>query len=172
MLYSHKSSVVITNTWGGNKKNNEIDIKSHVSGFKENSNTWDLELNLYGNRLSSIPIFIYSGIFLSQIYILWLSQGQIIVFDKLWLWCSMSFTVLRPHTKMFICFLYSCNHFLNLLRHCGRWYQEKQKNEFPWIVVKCPGHGGQFEGHVLCQTLRTVFSFSASELITSLAGTF
>lgn len=85
MLYSQEASVVITNAWGGNKKNNEIDIKTYVSGFKENSNSWDLELNLYGNRLSSIPIFIYSGIFLSQIHVLWLSQGQIIVFNKLWL---------------------------------------------------------------------------------------
>lgn len=49
------------------KKTNEIDIKTHVSGFKANSNSWDLEFNLYGSGLSSIPIFICSGVFLSQI---------------------------------------------------------------------------------------------------------
>jgi len=37
---------------------------------------------------------------------------------------------------------------------------------------KCSAHVGQFEVHVLCQTLWTVFSFSANELITSLVGKF
>lgn len=60
------------------KKGNEIDIKTHVSGFEANSDSWGLKFNLYGRRLSSISIFIYSGGFFSQIYILWLSQGQII----------------------------------------------------------------------------------------------
>jgi len=85
MLYRQESSAVITNACKKKKKSNEIDIKTHVSGFKANSNSWDLEFNLYRSRLSFMPIFIYSGVFLSQISVLWLSQGQVIALDKLWL---------------------------------------------------------------------------------------
>lgn len=116
------------------KRQKAIDIKTHVSGFRTNFDSQNLEFNLYGSRLSSIPILIYCWVFLSWIYILWLSQGQIIVLDKLWLWSSMSFTVLRLCTQMFISFPYSCNNFLNLLRGCGWWCQEKQ-SKFPWIVL-------------------------------------
>lgn len=38
--------------------------------------------------------------------------------------------------------------------------------------TKCSGCVVQFEGHEFCQTLGTVFTFFASELITSLAGKF
>lgn len=59
------------------KKSEGVDIKTHVSGFKANTNSWDLEFSLHRSRLDCSPAFIYSGVFLSRIHVLSynLSQG-------------------------------------------------------------------------------------------------